>query len=354
MVKSWYDYYPKKYSSLRRPWYGMTGNHDWEPDARPEVEFTNHSSNEGGHWNMPDLYYKKSFKTGSGTSIDFMVIDSYQYMGKSAVVKQLGSRAQGKHKEWLDKELGRSSADWKVVLGHHPPYVWTRRRKSVAKSSHSGIQDLVKKHNVPLYGCAHFHHLGIMIGDGGMRTFLSGAGSTKGKKKTECLDNPRKYKNNLAYCDGLGFARVKFCDKSEAEISLYDKDGKRIHTEKSPNTNRMSMSDLEVGLPSEENISMSLPPSVPFVPYSVGDGNRKILCKGVELVEVDRVCARDHCTVQTDRNDDPCEEYCAISGLACLGGWMQTDEADECDLSVNIGCQQGKIHSVHNKICQCG
>jgi hypothetical protein len=53
IVSYWSDVY-LKHTSLNIPWYIVTGNHDWYSDARTERDFTTHSLNKGGHWNMPD------------------------------------------------------------------------------------------------------------------------------------------------------------------------------------------------------------------------------------------------------------------------------------------------------------
>ena len=58
------------YSGLRKPWYAVTGNHDWycysnsnsgqctySPIAQVQIT----SSNPNGYWQLPSLYYTKKF-----------------------------------------------------------------------------------------------------------------------------------------------------------------------------------------------------------------------------------------------------------------------------------------------------
>jgi len=320
------------------------GNHDWLPDARPEVEFTTSSRNEGGHWQTPDLWYKKSFSSSSGTTVDFFAIDGEVYKGKQK--KVLGSGASKSHQKWLDNELGSSSADWKVVVGHFPAYLWTRRRKKVVKESHGNLHDLLKKHRVPLYGCGHFHHLGNIIGDNGLTSFISGGGYIG--VKNDCV-NPSG--DNLAYCDSGGFHSLKFCDKANAELTLYTGDGKARSRVSVANSGRMAsfVDDVfDAGAPYAEDVSMN---GTTFMPFTAG--LRPVVCSGVELGEVDRVCTQDRCTVTVESYQTTCEQYCAKHELACVGGWTQSEDGEPCDIFDVIGCHQDEIDSTHYKMCQC-
>lgn len=108
------------------------GNHDIRTqNGDPQVQYAN--------FNMKGRYYTYREK-----DVQFFVLDT-------------NSNADWKDQmTWLDAELGRSSAPWKVVYGHHPIY----------SSGHYGtdaqmvqmFSPLFKKHQVQLYINGHEHH----------------------------------------------------------------------------------------------------------------------------------------------------------------------------------------------------
>jgi hypothetical protein len=85
------------YGPLGIPIYASTGNHDWGFSDSPAAEISRQSPT----WRMPGLYY--SFAAGPA-----------QFF---AIATQAWSETQA---AWLDRELARSTARWKVVYGHHP------------------------------------------------------------------------------------------------------------------------------------------------------------------------------------------------------------------------------------------
>src|SRR5438045_5132100 len=75
----------------------------WSGSPAAELLYTTLSSS----WHMPSLYY--SFTAGPA---QFFALDTNDF-----------SAAQMK---WLARELKKSRARWKIVYGHHPPYVASR------------------------------------------------------------------------------------------------------------------------------------------------------------------------------------------------------------------------------------
>lgn len=76
---------------------------------------------------------------------------------------------------WLEKELAKSTATWKVVFGHHPIYA----------SGHYGsnpvfiqrFTPLFKKYNVQLYINGHEHHYERTIAIDGTTYLITGSGA---------------------------------------------------------------------------------------------------------------------------------------------------------------------------------
>ena len=95
----WQHEFERLYGPMRIPFFASLGNHDWVLADSPAAEILHSSKSDG--WRMPALRY--SFVAGP---VQFFALDT-----------NLVSRAE---LDWLDAELERSTARWKVVYGHHP------------------------------------------------------------------------------------------------------------------------------------------------------------------------------------------------------------------------------------------
>ncbi|CAE7606891.1 Acp5, partial [Symbiodinium natans] len=120
IVRWWRDVY-MGYDSLNRPWHVITGNHDWMTDGTVERDFTSSSENPGGHWQMPDFWFKKTY-AADGLTVDAFYIDTQVWKGSYLADQTIGRQARQRQIDWLFSQLEKSTADWKIVLGHHPIY----------------------------------------------------------------------------------------------------------------------------------------------------------------------------------------------------------------------------------------
>lgn len=75
--------------------------------------------------------------------------------------------------KWLDEELGKSTAQWKIVYGHYHIYSATRgdNKELIAR-----LLPILKKHNVDVYLNGHDHNLQELKPEGSVHFFVSGGG----------------------------------------------------------------------------------------------------------------------------------------------------------------------------------
>lgn len=140
------------YGGLRIPFFASLGNHDWILADSPAAEILHAPS--GGHWRLPAQRY--TFLAGPA---QFFAIDT-----------DLLSRAQ---LEWLDRELGRSTARWKIVYGHHPIY------SHGAHGDEAGVRDTLLpllRGRANLYLCGHEHDMQVLAPEGGVHFVVAGGG----------------------------------------------------------------------------------------------------------------------------------------------------------------------------------
>jgi len=171
VARWWRDVY-LGYDSLNRPWHVITGNHDWRTDGRVERDFTTSSENRGSHWQMPDFWYKKRYES-DGLTVDAFYIDTQVWKGSRTVERSIGNQARQRQIDWLFSELEKSTADWKIVLGHHP--VYSAGNHGMTEVLYRELDPKLREYGVPLYFAGHDHSKQVIYYEG-LSYVISGAG----------------------------------------------------------------------------------------------------------------------------------------------------------------------------------
>ena len=156
-------------------WYAAIGNHGYRGNPQAQVEYTKVSQ----RWQMPDRYYVKDFED-DGISVKMVFLDTNPFEDKyykEENYKEVWSQDSTKQLLWMDSVLADNSADWKVVVGHHPLYSGGKRVEKT-KVMRGHLEKVLKKHDVDLYFAGHEHDL-QHIHNPAYKTqhIISGAGS---------------------------------------------------------------------------------------------------------------------------------------------------------------------------------
>jgi tartrate-resistant acid phosphatase type 5 len=350
MVSDWANIYMKR-SSLKRPWYAVTGNHDWRTNAKTQVSFTKSSKNPGGSWQMPAFWYKKSFSTSGGVKVDVFFIDTEIWRGSVSSMKGKISE----QRNWLSSGLAGSSADWKIVCGHHPTYsAGTHGSTSTMKRE---LDPMMRKYGANILFAGHDHYQGFIQWKG-LHYVVTGGGAKLPRGSSKGYPS-----GSLKHKMGPGFASLKICDKEKATLILHDKKGNADLTTTLANSDP----DKDGGSGSSSSSSSSggdgrrraRRRSRRSKKRSLEDGDDDIFnedvdddnveCMGKKLDGVDLVCSDDRCTVLPN-TDHTCEEYCVSQGLQCAAAWQ--NEYEDCGKDEIITCQT-KVIGYHSQMCQC-
>ncbi len=174
----WQNSFEKIYTapSLQSPWKVILGNHDYRGNVQAQLDYSRRSA----RWRLPARYYKETLALPDGGSADLFYLDTSpfikKYMGSKVNIAGQDTVAQ---LDWLNRELGASAAQWKIVIGHHPIY-------TALDNSDGGDHDqpdmiarvnpVLLKHQVPIYICGHDHLLQSVKMDG-ITYVVTGAGS---------------------------------------------------------------------------------------------------------------------------------------------------------------------------------
>ncbi|MBU6419401.1 MAG: metallophosphoesterase [Proteobacteria bacterium] len=163
-------------ASLQTPWKVVLGNHDYRGNVQAQLDYTKLSS----RWRLPARYYVETTALPGGATAAFYYLDTSplikKYYGTRVAVDGQNSQEQ---LDWLDAKLAASTADWNIVIGHHPIYT--------AQSDADGydhdqpdliarLNPILQKHHVPIYVCGHDHLLQAVKMDG-ISYVCTGAGS---------------------------------------------------------------------------------------------------------------------------------------------------------------------------------
>jgi len=188
----WKRLWDQHYDPLGIPFYISLGNHDWGLPDSPAAEVM--YSAKSPSWRLPATRY--SFTAGAA---QFFAIDS-----------QTPSEAQWM---WLHDELGRSTARWKIVYGHHPVY-----SHGVHGDTPRLITELlpVLKDRADAYFAGHEHDMQHLKPEGGVHLFIAGSGGAGIRRITP---GPRSLFAKSSY----GFAVIE-ADQASLKVTFVNTD----------------------------------------------------------------------------------------------------------------------------------
>jgi tartrate-resistant acid phosphatase type 5 len=193
----WERHFERLYGPMRIRFYPSLGNHDWVLADSPVAEIL--YSTQSRSWQMPADRY--TFIAGP---VQFFALDT-----------NLVTRAQ---LEWLDRELGRSRAQWKIVYGHHPIYSYGWHGDST--TLRDALMPLLRK-RANVYLCGHEHDLQHIAPEDGVHFVLAGGG---GAAPRPIKPGPR----SLYAGSKNGFAVIE-ATRSTLTVSLVDEGNQTLH-----------------------------------------------------------------------------------------------------------------------------
>lgn len=156
--RRWQSQWENLYTPLGIEFYAILGNHDMGDSASPfaQVLRTQHSES----WRMPASYY-----TFSAGPVQFFAINTNK------------GHLADKQLAWLEDELKKSTATWKIVYGHHPfksdgehgDDTYTRKVRNL-------LLPVLKAGGADVYLAGHDHDMQHLKPEGDLHVFISGGG----------------------------------------------------------------------------------------------------------------------------------------------------------------------------------
>ncbi len=177
--KQWQISFEKVYSapSLQVPWQVILGNHDYHGNCDAQITY----GKTNPRWKMPARYYVQSQQIDSATTVDFFYLDTtpmiksyYSTTNSEKTRDQVITQDVPKQLAWFKDALAASTAQWKIVIGHHPIYSGGGHGDTVELVEM--ILPLLHEYKVQAYFNGHDHDLQHLQA-GTLNLFDSGAGS---------------------------------------------------------------------------------------------------------------------------------------------------------------------------------
>jgi acid phosphatase len=161
-------------AALQIPWQVILGNHDYCGNCDAQIEY----SKTHPRWNMPARHFVQTHHLDDSAAADFFYLDTTpmikSYAAQNKIGPNIATQDVAKQLAWFENALAKSTAQWKIVFGHHPIY---------SGGKHSDTADLIEqvlpllhKYNVQAWFNGHDHDL-QHLADDKMNFFCSGAGS---------------------------------------------------------------------------------------------------------------------------------------------------------------------------------
>lgn len=198
----WKSSYEDVYTaaSLHKPWYGVLGNHDYRGVPQAQLAYARQSD----RWRMPARYYKVSGADHGVPAVDMFMIDSsplvVKYRESTGLIREnVLSQDTAAQLAWLDRELGRSRAAWKLVFTHHPSYSGGSSHGNTAEMI-GQVDPILQRHGVQALIFGHDHDMQHIVKDG-LHHIGTGCGSQI---------RPVKQIDGTRWClSSSGFARLE-------------------------------------------------------------------------------------------------------------------------------------------------
>ena len=208
-------------SHLQCPWYVVLGNHDYRGAPSCEIAYSAISN----RWKLPSKYYKQQFSLGGNESVEMFFMDSNPYqkdlLAAGSTYQELNALDTVYQNGWIENGLRNSSANWKLVIGHHPLYTCGMRKTQPQYMRK--FEGLFNETHVDAYFCGHEHDLQVHKPTGCVTYFVSGGGGNK-----RPIQAPFDFTHFAQ--SSLGFMVVEITN-SIMTVTSYNENGQVLHVE---------------------------------------------------------------------------------------------------------------------------
>lgn len=226
----------------------LAGNHDYAGNVTGEIEYSSHST----RWNFPSLYYTFTEELDSGSTLQFVFLDSCTLAGVPSHSENCeeencrdelsGSKLDGStvpdqqaaddQWSWAQATLANSTANFLVVAAHYP--VWSVGEHGPTAALVNQLKPMLEQYKATAYFSGHDHsgqHIQDPADPAQVDYHVVGAAHNVDSSTAHASSVP---KNSLKFHDGSGltggmYARIS-ANSTSFVVHHYANDGKLLYS----------------------------------------------------------------------------------------------------------------------------
>ncbi len=205
----------KFYHDYIRPYFGVFGN------EAPFNKFFPCMGNHDWYSDSGQAYFNFFTLPGNERYYDYVKGNCHFFVLNSDAIEPDGITAQSVQANWLKAKLVQSTARFKIVYFHHPPY---------SSGQHGNTTDLqwpFKDWGANVVLCGHEHNYERLSGEDGMTYFINGLGGKDYRQFSTIVPESRfRFTGNFgamlitSYRDSLNFKFYAYPDSLKDDTTL--------------------------------------------------------------------------------------------------------------------------------------
>jgi len=207
---------------LMLDWYAILGNHEYRGNTQACLDYSKISR----RWIMPSRYYTIVKEIDDSTTMRLVFIDTapliQKYRDEQIDYPDAYKQNDLAQLQFIDSVLSVSKETWKIVIGHHPVYAYTKKDESERLDMQKRVDPILRKHKVDFYFNGHIHNFQhIKISDSPVDYITNSSASLSRKvEKTE----------GTQFCSELSGFAVCSVESTKFTVNFMNKNGESIYT----------------------------------------------------------------------------------------------------------------------------
>ncbi len=207
---------------LMLDWYAINGNHEYRGNTQACLDYSKVSR----RWIMPSRYYTMVKEIDDSTTMRLVFIDTTplieKYRKDSLTYPDAYKQNDEAQLQFIDSVLATSNETWKVVIGHHPVYAFTKKNESERLDMQKRVDPLLRKHKVDFYFNGHIHNFQHIKMPNSPVDYITNS-SASGARDVEKT-------NGTQFCSNLSGFAVCSVSGTNFTVNFMDKNGESIYT----------------------------------------------------------------------------------------------------------------------------
>ena len=207
---------------LMLDWYAILGNHEYRGNTQACLDYSKISR----RWIMPSRYYTMVKEIDDSTTMRLVFIDTapliQKYRDEQIDYPDAVKQNDVAQLQFIDSVLSVSKETWKIVIGHHPVYAYTKKDESERLDMQKRVDPILRKHKVDFYFNGHIHNFQhIKMPDSPVDYITNSSASLS--RKVEKIDGTQ-------FCSDLSGFAVCSVESNKFTLNFMNKNGESIYT----------------------------------------------------------------------------------------------------------------------------